>query len=96
MIPWLGSSLQFPPVSQALAEPDGLLAAGGDLSAARLLAAYRWFGYRLPELFIDHTLADESLAPWISAVDGHLRSRHRQGVGGGRKGVPSWYWPQKR
>lgn len=41
MIPWLGSSLQFPPVSQALAEPDGLLAAGGDLSAARLLAAYR-------------------------------------------------------
>ena len=31
----------FPPVSQALLEPDGLLAAGGDLSAARLLYAYR-------------------------------------------------------
>ncbi len=31
----------FPPVSAALAEPDGLLAAGGDLSAARLLYAYR-------------------------------------------------------
>lgn len=31
----------FPPVSRALREPDGLLAAGGDLSAARLLAAYR-------------------------------------------------------
>lgn len=31
----------FPPVEQALREPDGLLAAGGDLSVARLLAAYR-------------------------------------------------------
>ena len=31
----------FPPVDQALVEPDGLLAAGGDLSVERLLAAYR-------------------------------------------------------
>lgn len=31
---------RFPPVSQALEEPPGLLAAGGDLSPARLLAAY--------------------------------------------------------
>jgi leucyl/phenylalanyl-tRNA--protein transferase len=31
----------FPPVERALREPDGLLAAGGDLSQARLLAAYR-------------------------------------------------------
>lgn len=31
----------FPNVAGALAEPDGLLAAGGDLSSARLLAAYR-------------------------------------------------------
>ena len=30
----------FPPVAEALHEPDGLLAAGGDLSPARLLAAY--------------------------------------------------------
>ena len=30
----------FPPVAFALREPDGLLAAGGDLSQARLLAAY--------------------------------------------------------
>ena len=30
----------FPPVENALVEPDGLLAAGGDLSNARLLAAY--------------------------------------------------------
>src|SRR5210317_1896974 len=31
----------FPPVDNALREPDGLLAAGGDLSPERLLAAYR-------------------------------------------------------
>lgn len=30
----------FPPVGNALTEPDGLLAAGGDLSEERLLAAY--------------------------------------------------------
>jgi ATP-dependent RNA helicase SUPV3L1/SUV3 len=59
----------------------------------RLIAAYRWFAYRLSERFIDQEMADACLAPWISVVDGHLRSRYRQGVGGGRKGVPSWYWP---
>ena len=31
----------FPPVDRALREPDGLLAAGGDLSPARLIAAYQ-------------------------------------------------------
>lgn len=31
----------FPPQAQALREPNGLLAVGGDLSAERLLAAYR-------------------------------------------------------
>ena len=31
----------FPPVDCALREPDGLLAAGGDLSTERLLVAYR-------------------------------------------------------
>jgi leucyl/phenylalanyl-tRNA---protein transferase len=31
----------FPPVDQALEDPDGLLAIGGDLSLPRLLAAYR-------------------------------------------------------
>lgn len=42
MIPWLADdSLDFPPLEQALVEPDGLLAAGGDLSEARLLHAYR-------------------------------------------------------
>lgn len=39
---WLGDDPRapFPPVSHALREPDGLLAAGGDLSPPRLLAAY--------------------------------------------------------
>jgi leucyl/phenylalanyl-tRNA--protein transferase len=31
----------FPPVHAALREPDGLIAAGGDLSSERLLCAYR-------------------------------------------------------
>ena len=31
----------FPPVEAALTEPDGLIAAGGDLSSKRLLCAYR-------------------------------------------------------
>lgn len=39
---WLDEELtEFPPTSQALSEPNGLLAAGGDLSADRLLAAYQ-------------------------------------------------------
>ncbi|HZX30300.1 MAG TPA: helicase-related protein [Rhodocyclaceae bacterium] len=61
-------------------------------TTVRLLAAYRWFGYRLPEIFTGYGHAEPLLAPWIAAVDGHLRSRHRQGVGGGRGGLPSWYW----
>lgn len=40
MIPWLGNELVFPAVQQALSEPNGLLAAGGDLSVRRLLLAY--------------------------------------------------------
>jgi leucyl/phenylalanyl-tRNA--protein transferase len=41
MIPWLTSNTPFPPLETALHEPNGLLAAGGDLSPQRLLAAYR-------------------------------------------------------
>lgn len=40
MIPWLRTGA-FPPIDTALGDPNGLLAAGGDLSAERLLAAYR-------------------------------------------------------
>ena len=46
----------FPPPDHALTEPNGLLALGGDLSPARLLAAYRrgifpWFSAREPILW---------------------------------------------
>jgi len=41
MIPWLGRNDPFPPLESALKHPNGLLAAGADLSAERLLAAYR-------------------------------------------------------
>jgi len=41
VIPWLTRTNWFPPVETALIEPNGLLAAGGDLSAERLLSAYR-------------------------------------------------------
>lgn len=41
MIPWLKADDPFPPVSRALIEPNGLLAAGADLSRERLITAYR-------------------------------------------------------
>lgn len=47
---------QFPPLNLARTSPDGLLAFGGDLSCARLLAAYRqaifpWFDVNSPYLW---------------------------------------------
>ncbi len=41
MVPWISVGSRFPPVGSALAHPNGLLAAGDDLSARRLLDAYR-------------------------------------------------------
>jgi leucyl/phenylalanyl-tRNA---protein transferase len=46
----------FPPLEQALREPPGLLAAGGDLSPQRLLAAYElgvfpWYSSQQPILW---------------------------------------------
>jgi leucyl/phenylalanyl-tRNA--protein transferase len=56
LIPWLGSRDPFPEVERALAEPNGLLAAGADLSLPRLLEAYGngifpWFGDNQPILW---------------------------------------------
>ena len=56
MIPWLEEHSPFPPVSQALSEPNGLLAAGGDLSLNRLIQAYQsgifpWFSQNEPLLW---------------------------------------------
>jgi leucyl/phenylalanyl-tRNA--protein transferase len=56
VIPWLGEYTPFPPLGSALAEPNGLLAAGGDLSPRRLLEAYRqgifpWYSEGQPILW---------------------------------------------
>jgi leucyl/phenylalanyl-tRNA--protein transferase len=56
MIPWLDASPEFPPAEHALRQPNGLLAAGGDLSVPRLLNAYRhgifpWFNTGEPILW---------------------------------------------
>jgi len=58
-ITWLkpdGDREWFPPLDQVLDEPEGLLAAGGDLSVPRLLAAYRrgifpWYSAGQPVLW---------------------------------------------
>lgn len=56
MIPWLEYDTPFPPLATALIDPNGLLAAGADLSPERLIAAYRrgifpWFSPGQPILW---------------------------------------------
>lgn len=56
-LPWIeDGSTEFPPTQQALTDPNGLLAVGGDLSPRQLLAAYRqgifpWFDDSQPILW---------------------------------------------
>src|ERR1700752_2428457 len=56
VVPWLRSTSLFPPIDAALDDPNGLLAAGGDLRPERLLAAYRhgifpWYNESTPILW---------------------------------------------
>jgi len=56
VIPWLGPRDPFPPVDRALRDPNGLLAAGADLSPTRLIDAYRlgifpWYSEGDPTLW---------------------------------------------
>jgi len=56
MIPWLTDNAPFPPVTQALRAPNGLLAAGDTLSPERILNAYQqgifpWFNPGEPVLW---------------------------------------------
>ncbi|MDY7559615.1 leucyl/phenylalanyl-tRNA--protein transferase [Pseudomonas sp. 10B1] len=57
MLTWLQrNTLTFPPLEKAMREPNGLLAAGGDLSPDRLIQAYRhgcfpWFQAGQPILW---------------------------------------------
>jgi leucyl/phenylalanyl-tRNA--protein transferase len=56
MIPWITVGSRFPPVDEALADPNGLLAAGDDLCADRLHDAYAqgifpWYSEGQPVLW---------------------------------------------
>lgn len=56
MIPFLGPADPFPPIDEALDDPDGLLAAGGTLDVKRLVDAYQrgifpWFNEGDPILW---------------------------------------------
>jgi leucyl/phenylalanyl-tRNA--protein transferase len=56
VIPWLRPDTPFPPLEAALSEPNGLLAASGDLTPRRLLDAYRrgifpWYSGDQPVLW---------------------------------------------
>lgn len=56
MIPWLAADDDFPPVERALKDPNGLLAAGADLSVPRLVQAYQrgifpWYSEGQPILW---------------------------------------------
>ena len=72
----------FPPPSEALTQPDGLLAVGGDLSPTRLLDAYRhgifpWFEQGQPILWWS---PDPRM---VFRSDGlHLSRRFRRGLRG--------------
>jgi leucyl/phenylalanyl-tRNA--protein transferase len=83
MIPWLGPHDPFPPVTRALREPNGLLAAGRTLSVPTLLEAYAlglfpWFNEDEPVLWWspDPRMV---LAPADLHVSSSLRRRLRKG-----------------
>ncbi len=88
MIPWLEIDTPFPPLEKALVEPNGLLAAGGDLSPERLLTAYGagifpWFNEGEPilwwspdprmVLFPDKLKISRSLAKRLKKTDYEVR-----------------------
>jgi leucyl/phenylalanyl-tRNA--protein transferase len=83
MIAWLGMRTPFPPIAAALAEPNGLLAAGGDLSPDRLLVAYRngifpWYSEGQPILW---WCPDPRMVLYVDElrVSRSLRKRVRRG-----------------
>ena len=88
MIPWLSEAHAFPPLEKAQAEPNGLLAAGGDLNPERILAAYRrgifpWYSSGEPilwwspdprmVLFPDALKISSSLAKTLRNADYEVR-----------------------
>lgn len=84
MIPFLGPADPFPPVEQALENPDGLLAAGGSLSTKRLIDAYRrgifpWFNEGDPILWWSPD-PRTVLRPSAIHVSHSLRKKLRRGA----------------
>ena len=88
VIPWLDADAAFPPLEAALREPNGLLAAGADLSPVRLLDAYRqgiypWYSEGQPVLwwspdprmvlFVDEFKISRSLAKRIRRGEFEVR-----------------------
>ena len=88
MIPWLPPEPVFPPLDTALVEPNGLLAAGGDLSPQRLVSAYTqgifpWYSQGEPilwwspdprmVLFPDEMRITRSLAKTLRNADYEVR-----------------------
>ena len=85
MIPILSSDPEspFPPAEQALVDPRGLLAAGGDLSPTRLLNAYRhgifpWYSEGQPILWWSPAPRCV-LLPQAVHISRRLRRRYNQG-----------------
>jgi leucyl/phenylalanyl-tRNA--protein transferase len=89
MIPWLEPDTPFPPLESAMRHPNGLLAAGADLSPARLLQAYRlgifpWYSPDQPPLwwspdprmvlFPEELKVSRSLAKRMRKKDYEIRS----------------------
>jgi leucyl/phenylalanyl-tRNA--protein transferase len=86
-IPWLDDNDPFPPVEDALIEPNGLLAAGGGLSVGRLMEAYRrgifpWFGEEDPVLW---WTPDPRMVLWLDEL--HVSRSLRRTVRSGRFSV---------
>jgi leucyl/phenylalanyl-tRNA--protein transferase len=84
MIPWLDTSDSFPPVTEALRNPNGLLAAGADLSAGRLLDAYArgifpWFSEDDPPLWWS---PDPRMVLWLNEL--HISRSLRRTIRSGR------------
>ncbi len=95
MLPWLCDDAPFPDVSNALTKSDGaegLLAAGADLSAERLLDAYRqgifpWFSEGQPilwwspdprmVLFTERFVISNSLKKTLKKFHKNMASNHR-------------------
>ncbi len=83
-IPWLDAEeFHFPPADQALSEPNGLLAVGGDLSPDRLIAAYKqgifpWFEESQPILWWSPS-PRAVLYPKDIVISKSLRKRIRKG-----------------